>query len=87
MKRLKTFSIANVMAVASTAALLCAGFIAQAAAGASSEVKPLEVAIWQRETQTLVITGIYFAVLALLMLLGKSKFTKKHDLETISPHE
>jgi hypothetical protein len=77
MKSWKTFSVVNLLAFASAVALLCAGFIAQAAAGASSEAKPLEVAIWQRETQTLVMIGIYFAGLALLAFLGKFVFIKK----------
>ena len=87
MKPRKTFSIVNLLAFTSAVALLCAGFIVQTTSIPSSKSNLFQVIIWQRETQTLVMMGIYFAVLALLMLLGKFVFIKKHESESIPPHD
>ena len=84
---MKSFSIATVMAFASVVALLCAGLIAQTTAATSSEANPFQVAIWQRETQTLIMIGVYFALLAILMLLGKFMFTKKREPGSIPQHD
>ena len=77
MKPRKTFSIVNLLAFTSAVALLCAGFIIQTTATSLSDANRFQVVIWQRETQTLVMMGIYFGLLALLMLLRKLVFIKK----------
>ena len=84
---MKFSSIATVVAFASSVALLCAGLIAQTTAATSGEANPLQVTIWQRETQTLIMMGIYFALLAILMLLGKLVVIKKRASESTSQND
>ena len=64
MKSRKSFSTITLLAFVSAVALLCAGFIVQTTATPLSDANSFQVAIWQRETQTLVMMGIYFALLA-----------------------
>jgi len=63
-KSQKTISIITLLAFVSAVALVCAGFIVQMTTKAPSEANTFQAVIWQRETQTLIVIGIYFAFFA-----------------------